>query len=96
MKVDRAKLERNLPKKGFVRDHQGHHIYFHHMVAGRYTGAYTFVSHSPKFRDIGNTVISVMRGQLRLDTNKEVADLAHCPMDGAQYTSKLRSKGVIP
>ncbi len=30
MKVDRTKIVKNLPKKGFRKEKTGHHIYFYH------------------------------------------------------------------
>jgi hypothetical protein len=34
MKVTRAAISRNLPKKGFRKEESGHHIYFYHEYKG--------------------------------------------------------------
>jgi hypothetical protein len=96
MKVDRDNLERNLPRKGFERKKSGHHIYFHHKFNGRATGAYTYLSHSIKVRDIAKALLTSIRKQLMLDSNAQVVDLVNCPMDGDEYNKILRQKGVLP
>lgn len=95
MKIDRADLERNLPRKGFERT-QSHHIYFHHKINGRATGAYTYLSHSLKVRDLTRDLLTSIRKQLKLDSNAQVVDLVNCPMDGDEYNRILREKGVFP
>ena len=95
MRIDRKNLESNLPKKGFVKEKQHHHIYFHHMVDGKPTGAYTLISHTKKFQDITGDLIKKIRKQLKLDTSKQLEELVNCPMTGDDYLSHLRSKGVL-
>jgi len=96
VKVERRQLERNLPRKGFVRQADRHHIYFKHQVAGRFSSVYTKVSHSPKMRDIDTGILTAIRKQLRLDNTAQVVDLVNCPMDEHQYNEILRRKGIIP
>lgn len=95
MKVDRSDIEKQLPKKGFQKEKSGHHIYFHHMHKGKPTGAYTYISHSPKFRDISGDILASMKKQLELDTTKQVADLCKCPISGDDYNNILRQKDII-
>jgi len=96
MKVDRSDLETNLPKKGFRRDDDRDHIYFLHEHGGFETGVYTKVSHSPKLRDISGGLLTAIRKQLRLVSNRQVVDLARCPMTQEEYLSILISGGIIP
>lgn len=96
MKISRKDLEANLPKKGFAKDEQGHHVYFIHLYGGKKTGIYTKISHTKKIREISNDLLTAVRKQLRLDRNDQVRDLAECPMTEAEYVSLLRQKGLLP
>jgi hypothetical protein len=96
MKLNRRSLEANLPKKGFRRDSSGHHIYFHHECQGRETGAYTKVSHSKKMKEISGGLLTAVKGQLKLQSNKQVHDLVECPMSGEEYIKILFDEGFIP
>ena len=97
MKLDRRNIERNLPGKGFEAVRDGHHIYFHHIYGGKRTGAYTFVSHSSRYRDIDSRggIIDSMKKQLSLQTAAQVRDLVNCPMNGEAYISALREGGKL-
>lgn len=95
MKVTRIEIEKNLPKKGFRKDSSRHHIYFYHEYKGQETGAYTFISHSVKQKDVKGDLLLSMRKQLRLDTAREAADLMKCPMDGKKFNRILEKKEVF-
>lgn len=95
MKVARKEIEKNLPKKGFRKEKEKHHIYFHHAYEGRDTGAYTYISHSSKFKDISRDVLLSVRKQLRLDTTREAVDLIKCPIDKDAYNDILIRKNII-
>ena len=95
MKATRAEIVKNLPKKGFRKEKSGHHIYFHHEYEGRETGAYTFISHSTKQKDVSGDLLLSMRRQLRLDTAKEAVDLMKCPMDEEGFNRILVEKEVF-
>lgn len=92
MKVERKDILKNLRKKGFIKEEDGHHIYFHHCVNGRKTGPYTYVSHD-KIKTKTFSDVTKIRKQLALDSNKEAVDLISCPMDGETYNEILRRKG---
>lgn len=94
MKVERKDILKNLPKKGFVKDDNGHHVYFHHQVNGKNTGPYTYVSHD-KNKTKTFSDVTLIRKQLRLDTNREAVELIDCRMDGATYQEILRGKGLV-
>ena len=97
MKIERNNIEANLPCKGFEVQRDGHHIFFHHIYDGKRTGAYTKVSHSKKFREISDKggLITVIKRQLKLNTNAQVADLINCPMSEEDYLQHLKTINVI-
>ncbi len=95
MKVDRADVIRNLPKKGFRKDKFPDHIYFYHELEGKETGPWTKVSHSKKRKDIDRELLGAMRKQLRLDRNHQVVELVECPMDGSGFNALMREKGTF-
>ena len=93
--VDQDRIEQSLPKKGFVRE-DTHHRYFYHEFNGKRTGAYTYTSHGSGYKTCGDPFLKRMKKELRLDTLQEVKRLLECPMDGDQYSEKLKAKGLIP
>lgn len=95
MKIDRKDIEMNLLRKGFDRSDDGDHIFFHHAHNGKKTSAYTKISHTKKMRDISGGLLTAIRKQLKLDSNREVVDLVTCPMDGDRYNSILIQKGIF-
>lgn len=94
MRVDRSKVIKNLPKKGFRKDNSRSHIYFYHEAGGKETGPYTYVSHSKKDKEISGGLLKCMRKQLGLDTIRQTIDLIECPMDGDGFNSILKDKGI--
>ena len=96
MKVERKKINKNLPKKGFVKEADNHHIYFHHHYNGLATGAYTYISHSKKICDYSGKILTNVRKQLELDSNLDVLNLVNCPMKEDEYNEILRQKGLVP
>ena len=94
MKVTRAAILRNLPKKGF-RKESGHHIYFYHEYKGMETGAYTYISHSAKQKDVSGDLLLSMRKQLKLETTREAVDLIECPIDKEEFNRILIEREVF-
>ena len=95
MKVDRAEIVKNFPKKGFRKEKTGHHIYFYHEYEGLETGAYTYISHSAKQKDVSSDILLSMRKQLRLNSAKEAVDLIRCPMDEEGFNRVLIENNVF-
>ena len=95
MKVDRLEAIRSLRQKGFREDKTRDHIYFYHEYNGKETGPCTKISHSRRVRDISGDLLLSMRKQLRLDTNRDAVDLLSCPMDGDEFNSKMKAKGIF-
>ncbi len=95
--VPRDTIESTLPKKGFVLDPSKHsHKYFYHEHNGQRTGAYAYTSRGTSYKTYGDELLKRMKGELRLDTLKEVRDLLLCPMDATAYNNKLVEKGLLP
>lgn len=95
MAIDRRKLEKNLPKKGFKRDPSGDHIFFRFYIRGKETIAYTKISHSRKFKTIPDGLMFAVRKQLQLETNKQVEDLVNCHLNKEGYEAILKKNGII-
>lgn len=95
MKVERTDVISNLPKKGFRKVKSKKHIYFYHEYRGKETGVSTYVSHSSGFKDISRDILTCMRRQLQLSTNREVVDLVNCPMNKDGFNTLMRQKGVF-
>ena len=85
-------VRKGLLKKGF-KEEQSHHIFlvFHHNEKA--TTVRTRVSHGTG--DIPKGVLSEMKKQLRLDTQKELKDLVDCPLSYEDYVRILAKKGYI-
>ncbi len=95
MRIEKKNLVNNLPKKGFVKNEDRHHIYFHHHYGGVDTGVYTYISHGSR-KDYDKRVFSKIKRQLKLDSGQDLVNLVNCPMDEEQYNEILRNKGFVP
>jgi len=91
MPIDRRLIESNLIKKGFVEE-DSDHKYFYHEYNGKRTGIYTFTSHGSGYKIYNDNLISMMKKQLKLDTNSQAKDLFQCPMSGEEYNQILLKK----
>jgi len=94
MQIDRRLIESSLPSKGFVEENT-HHKYFYHEYKGRRTGIITYTSHGGQYKTYGDSLLKLMKKQLKLDTAKQVADLFQCPLTKEMYNHILKSKGLI-
>lgn len=94
MQIDRKLIESSLKKKGFVEE-GGDHKYFYHEAEGKRTGAYTFTSRGSSYKTYGDPLLKRMRLQLRLNTMLQTRRLLECPMDGDEYNTVLREKGIF-
>ena len=94
MPIERSQIERSLQSKGFVRDEKTNHTYFHHEVNGKKTGISTFVSRGSSYRTYSDSLVGQIKRQLRLD-NAQTKRFLECPMNGAEYSEILKSKGLL-
>lgn len=94
MPIDRRLIESNLVKKGFVEEDSSHK-YFYHEYNGKRTGMYTYTSHGSNYKIYDDSLIKMMKMQLKLDTTKQVKDLFLCPMSGEEYNKILAQKNLL-
>ena len=94
MQIDRKQIESSLRKKGFIEE-KGTHKYFYHEVDGKRTGAYAFTSRGSGYKTYGDSLLKAMKTELRLDSLIQVKRLLECPMDGEEYNTILKQKGVF-
>jgi len=95
MQINKDQIIKSLLKKGFEEEQCKHHRQFFHKINGLETGAKTFISHSPGLKSYGDSLLSKMKGQLKLSTKEDLADLLNCPMSAEQYIEKLKANGVL-
>lgn len=95
MRVDRKEAEKNLAKKGFVKDDSRNHVFYNCYYQGQDTGIATCVSHGSKSSDIGPDILNSIKKQLKLDKIQEIKDLLTCPMTKEQYFKVLKEKGFL-
>jgi hypothetical protein len=93
---DKNTISGSLQKKGFVFDKQrkDHKYYYYCSKSGKKTEIFTKVSHSPKYKTIGDDLISQMSKQCRL-SKAEFIDLVDCPLSQESYEEKLRSLKIV-
>ncbi len=94
MQIDRKKIEASLRKKGFVESGGGHK-YFYHEVDNKRTGAYAYTSRGSRYKTYGDSLLTVMKKELRLNTLNQVKRLLECPMDAKEYNSILKKSRVF-
>jgi len=83
MNLERAKVQENLPKKGFVKQDDRKHIFYHLYHDGKKTHIRTHVSHGSKYKILGGVSKSCWRGGL-----KRAAALAHQGRSGPRCSGR--------
>lgn len=94
MPLKSSAVQPSLTRKGFVATNSKD-LMFRHYFQGRATGSWTKISLGAA-HDISDSLIGLMKKQLRLRTSKEVRDLCECPMSADQYIAILREQGHLP
>lgn len=94
MNLERALVEQNLPKKGFVEDRGRDHVFFHFIHDGQKTHIRTHVSHGSKYRTLGDDLVSKMAKQCKL-TSKDFRSLSECTLSHNDYLAILKKSGEI-
>ena len=92
MTISRHRAESSLKQKGFVQDNKEHRR-FYLYIDGLKTTVRTYTSHGG--REIDDSLLSLMRRELRLQTNRQARDLLICPMTGESYVQWLREQGIL-
>ena len=88
------KIIGKIKKKFEVKEEKSHHIFYKIYYNGRRVGK-TYCSHGSGGKEISKRVLSEIRGQLNLDTLKQLYDLKNCPMTAEDYFILLKEKGEI-
>ncbi len=94
MQIDTKQIESALRKKGFVEE-GGSHKYFYHEVGNKRTGAFAYTSRGSGYKTYGDSLLKIMKKELRLDTLNQVKRLMECPMDAEEYNTILKQKGIF-
>ncbi len=94
MNLERAKVQENLPRKGFLETDDRKHIFYHLHHEGKKTHIRTQVSHGSKYKVLGDDLVSKMARQCKL-TTKNFIGLAECNVSQADYIRLLKEAGEI-
>jgi hypothetical protein len=94
MPRSKSKVESALKSKGFEQIEGDHHFFVYLTVDGRKTTAKTKTSHTPKMKDIPDTLLGLMAKQCHL-TKNEFLKLVDCTLSREGYEEILRSKNII-
>ena len=84
--------EASLQRKGFVQVNNNHRMFYLYHD-DKDTGIRTMTSHSGG--EIHDNLVSSMKRQLKLDTNRQTRDLLCCPMGKDAYIQFLKHKDII-
>jgi hypothetical protein len=95
MPVEKSNIIKNLTKKGFKKDEGRKHLKLIHYHNGKETGAYTFISRTPKLKVYPDKLLAKMVSQIGLTSKKDLLDLINCPLTEAKFIDKLKNNGVI-
>lgn len=88
----RNDITKGLIKKGFEEE-SGDHIFLVFCYNGKPTVVWTKVSRGAD--DIPKGILSEMKKQLQLESQKEFEDLVDCKLSKEDYTLILSKKGLI-
>ena len=94
MNLERAKVQENLPKKGFIEKSDRSHIFYHFYYEGRKTHIRTHVSHGSNYKTLGSDLVSKMAKQCKVIT-KDFRSLAECTLSHEGYISLLQLSGEL-
>lgn len=94
MPRERKAVESALKKKGFAQVESHHHYFVYVTKDGRKTRVKTKTSHSPKVRDLDDSLLGKMAKQCGL-SRPEFLRLVDCPMGRDDYESRLSEAGEI-
>ena len=90
---DKKTVESSLVKKGFSKRTGDHSFFIYMTIDGRKTSVFTKTSFTPKQKDIGDSLLSMMARQCQLSKD-EFCRLIDCPMTRSEYEQLLKSKGL--
>jgi len=88
---DKSKLEKSLLKKGFQRIEGDHHFFIYYTLSGQKSLIKTKTSHTPKMKEIGDSLLTQMAKQCKL-SKQEFLNLVDCPLNQQAYEELLKEK----
>ncbi len=92
MQRPRKDVESALLNKGFKQRNSDHHYFIYFAADGRKTAVKTKTSHSPKAKEIGDDLLSMMARQCHL-TRPRFLDLVDCPLSREEYEKLDQASG---
>ena len=93
MPRERREIKKQLLRKGFVEDNSGHTM-FRLKVDGKMTGIKACLSHGSKYKDYSDSLLNLIKRELKLDTKSQLFRLLDCPLKYEDYVAYLRAKGL--
>lgn len=89
-----SELKRILQLKGFeLNPAKKHHQYYYLVVKGKKTAVKTYLSHSgPEY---GDTLMQLVKKQLKFQETRKAEDFFDCPMSAEQYVVMLKELGHL-
>ena len=94
--VSASEARASLLSKGFVEREAPKHVFYDLYLDGKYTGINTHFSRGKKeHSDIDESLMDLMKHQLKLQRMREVFELLNCNMDGTKYRELLQSSGGL-
>lgn len=94
MSRKKTDIESALVRKGFRLIDTHHHRFIYFSEAGKKTSIYTKTSHTPKMKEIPDSLVGQMAQQCKL-TKSQFGELLDCPMDRKKYETFLKEKNLI-
>jgi len=83
-------VEQALARKGFRQREGDHHYFVYFNIKGKKTARFTKTSHSPKMREISDSLLGQMARQCGL-SKSDFLDLIDCPLSREGYEAKVFS-----
>ncbi len=95
MKSRKAKqISQVLQKKGFRLDpSKQHHDFYYLVINDKKQSVYTYLSHGAK--DYGNSLMLMIKKQLKFKDNQMAEDFFDCPLSAEGYINRLIKNGDL-
>lgn len=89
----RAEVEQALLSKGF-RFKGGDHRFYFFEHDGLITAIFTKVSHGSKYKELDDSLLSMMARQVKL-SNRQFTAFVECSLTQEEYVAHLRTLGIL-
>lgn len=94
MPREKRVIEAALTGKGFTRREGDHHYFVYVTLQGRKSRVHTKTSHTPKMKEISDSLLGQMAKQCGL-TKPEFLDLVDCPLSREAYEKLLEERDKL-